>query len=391
MEDLLAELQRLFENGGITSLALGSPTTKGPDSCRKIAGRSVTIRGVEMLQLEQFVGTQTTHLNLPMSEAAARIASLLVSQFRQAHIRATDSEVHILVHKNGQPTISRKKRASSAVPVVSASHDRQKAHLIPEGVPCPFLHLLGVMTAEGRVIADQRDKFRQINRFLDIVASMDLANGGADPLRIVDFGCGKAYLTFALHHYFTAIRKQPVDMVGVDLKPDVIVTDSRVAEEICAVGLRFEVGDILTGAAGEAADMVVALHACDTATDAALSRAVSMNARVILAAPCCQHELSKQLQSEPLSGMLKHGIIRERLTGIVTDSLRAAMLESLGYQTALIEFIDPVHTPKNILLRAVRTESAPGRIAAARREYETLRDFWHVSPALEKLVAAHDV
>jgi SAM-dependent methyltransferase len=354
-----------------------------------MVGRRIAIRGAEMLQIEQFVGAKTTHLNVPMPEAAGRISSLLGSQFRQAHIRAADADIHIHIQTDGQPSISRKRCAPSPIPVAPAAHDRQKAHLIPEGVPCAFLHRLGVMTADGRVIADQRDKFRQINRFLDIVASVDV---GAEnrPLRIVDFGCGKAYLTFALHHYYTAIRGRAVEITGVDRKPDVIETDRAAAEGIGAEGLRFEVGDIRTGAADVRAEMVVALHACDTATDDALARAVAMNARVILAAPCCQHELNRQLRSEPLSGMLRHGIIRERLTGLVTDSLRASLLESLGYKTSLIEFIDSAHTPKNILLRAVRPDNAPGRNAEARREYETLRDFWHVAPTLEKLLAANE-
>lgn len=390
MEDLRTALQRIFESGTVASVTLSSPTAKGSDSCRKVVGRRIAIRGVEMLQLEQFVGSKTTHLNVPLSEAVGRISALLGSQFRQANLRTADSDIHILVHKDGRPTISRKSRESGTIPLAPAAHDRQKARLLPEGVPCPFLHRLGVMTADGRVIADQRDKFRQINRFLDIVASIDIGASDDEPLRIIDFGCGKAYLTFALHYYYTAIRGRAVEIVGVDRKPDVIETDRRVAERIGAEGLRFEVGDIRTGAADGRADMVVALHACDTATDDALARAVAMNARIILAAPCCQHELNKQLQSEPLSGMLRHGIIRERLTGLVTDSLRAALLESLGYRTTLIEFVDSAHTPKNILLRAVRTDNAPGRNAAARREYETLRDFWHAAPALERLLAANE-
>jgi len=385
MEDLKLLLAELLEPGKLLSFTLSSPVGKGPDTCLKVTGRPVVIRGATVIQLERIQGTNATHVNLSSSDAAAQIVNLLAGEFRQAHIRATDGETHIRIGKDGRPAISRKRISAPAIPPAPQAHDRRKVHLIPEGVPCPFLHRLGVMTERGSVIAAQRDKFRQVNRFLDIVA------GVVDELdmparNVVDFGCGKAYLTFAIHHYLTNIRGLAASVVGIDRRPDVIITCQEVAEEIGAERIQFEVGDIESAAGSKTADMVVALHACDTATDAALARAVQMDARVILAAPCCQHELNRQLENPALRLMLKHGIIRETLTGLVTDSLRSALLEAHGYRTALVEFVDPVHTPKNILLRAVRRDKSTNRESAL-REYESLRDFWHVRPALERLLA----
>ncbi len=393
-------LEEGFKTGEVLSFVVSGPISHGPrdlEACRKITGKSIALRGRAAYQFERFCGTKTTHKNLLPADAARELARLLGTEFRQAHVHTSTADVQISIGKDGEASISRKARTVADTPaqllnplqhpLQPAPHNRTRQYIIPEDRPCEFLHRLGVMTAEGRVIAARRDKFRQVNRFLEMVADVADEMEAEGPLRVVDFGCGKSYLTFALYHYFHVLRNREVEIVGLDLKADIIDACSWIAVDIGFEGLKFEVGDVRTAAVGDRADMVVALHACDTATDDALARAVGLNAKIILAAPCCQHELFKQLDNDTLRPMLKHGIVRERLTGLVTDSLRAALLEARGYTVRMLEFIDAEHTPKNVMIRAVRNKSIPAsRLRAAQRDYETLRDFWKVHPSIERLL-----
>ncbi len=263
-----------------------------------------------------------------------------------------------------------------------AAHDRRKNYLLPEDQPIDFLVRLGVMSAEGKVIAAKRDKFKQINRFLEMVddAAGSLPKSG--PLRVIDFGCGKAYLTFALYFYLTEIQQRQVSIVGLDWKQDVVAFCSGVAQDLDYAGLTFAVGDIAAYETNNPVDMVVSLHACDTATDDALVKAVEWGARVILSVPCCQHELYGQVAADAMKPMLKHGIIKERLAALLTDSARASLLESAGYSVQILEFIALEHTAKNLLLRAVK-RGGKGRVGQPSEEYRAFRDFWHIRPSLE--------
>jgi SAM-dependent methyltransferase len=239
---------------------------------------------------------------------------------------------------------------------------------------------LGLMSEAGTVIAARYDKFRQINRFLEMVADVVEVFEAGQPLRVVDFGCGKAYLTFALYHYLREIRGFDAAITGVDLKQEVVANVNKIARELNYTGLTFVVGDIQSYARLEGVDMVVALHACDTATDDALAKAVAWDVRVILAAPCCQHELFKQIDNPLMRPMLKYGIVRERLAALITDCLRAGALETAGYAVQMLEFIETEHTPKNILIRAVKRAGRPADAERTAEEYRAFRDFWHVTP-----------
>lgn len=253
------------------------------------------------------------------------------------------------------------------------THNRRKQYLIPEDVPCPFLIEIGVMNREGRVLAAKYHKFRQINRFLELVDDV-LPHLPADrELQIVDFGSGKSYLTFALHHLLTAIRSRQVQVIGVDRKADVIRDCARIADQLNCQGLSFKHGDIAQfGSIGQV-DLMVSLHACDTATDAAIAQAVHWQTPVILAVPCCQHELAASLQVAPaLAAIETHGILKERLAALATDALRANLLDLCGYQTQVVEFIDLEHTPKNLLIRAIRRNPAVARTAASLESYRQL-------------------
>jgi SAM-dependent methyltransferase len=249
----------------------------------------------------------------------------------------------------------------------------------------PFLVELGVMTADGRVRSSRYDKFRQVNRFLELVDDVVPSLRTDGTLRVVDFGCGKSYLTFAIHHLLTELRGRDVEIVGLDLKDDVIDACSALAARFGTEGLRFEQGDIAGFDAREKIDLVVSLHACDTATDEALAQAIRWQADVILAVPCCQKEAYRQIQSSLLGPVLRHGLAKERLAALVTDTLRAQLLELSGYRTQLVEFVSLEHSAKNVLIRAV-TGTPAG--AETRRAYEELRDALGLRPALERLLTA---
>jgi hypothetical protein len=248
----------------------------------------------------------------------------------------------------------------------------------------PFLVELGVMTREGTVRAQRYDKFRQVNRFLELVEDV-LPFLPAGPLRIVDFGSGKSYLTFALHHLLTALHRREVEIVGLDLKSEVVDDCEALARKLGCDGLHFEVGDIAGYRELAGVDLVVSLHACDTATDDALDRAVRARARVILAVPCCQHELLSQLENPALDPILRHGTLRERFAAEVTDAARAQLLGAVGYDVQVVEFVELDHTPKNILLRAV---ARPGRdTTKALVEYRAFAAELGIDPALGRLLA----
>lgn len=249
----------------------------------------------------------------------------------------------------------------------------------------PFLVELGIMNKEGKVLAKRYDKFRQINRFLEMVEDVlaDLPTGR--PLTIVDFGCGKSYLTFALYHYLTVRKKRELNIIGLDLKADVIEHCNELAAKIGYDHLKFLVGDIAEYNELEQVDMVITLHACDTATDAALEKAVRWGASVILSVPCCQHELFAQIENEVMSPMLSHGILKERFSALATDAIRAKLLDMMGYSSQLLEFIDLENTPKNILIRAVK--SSAGDNSVKWREYTAFRDFLGAKPYLERVCA----
>lgn len=399
LEDLVRET--LAGRRSLLSLVLsdarpdaGNETNTLAAGVRKVVVRPLTLRGKLAYQFEYHAGTKVSHQNLPPAEARARVLALLGPVFRQGNFYTPNADYQALAARTPGRPPSLKTRPPSRAPAAAEpdapSHNRTKNHLLPEGEPVGFLVRLGVMAADGKVVAARYDKFRQINRFLEVVHDVagELPPATDEmPLRIVDFGAGKAYLTFALYHYFRVVQDRPVRIVGLDLKADVIAFCNTVARDLNFDGLTFSVGDIAGYEGFDAVDLVVSLHACDTATDDALAKAVSWDAKVILSVPCCQHELFRQIENDVQRPLLKHGIFKERLSALVTDAARASLLETVGYVVQALEFVDTEHTPKNLLLRAVKRQGAATTHAErARAEYETFRDFWHVSPHLERLL-----
>lgn len=320
-------------------------------------------------QAEKFTEKQVFHDNLSDGRAAFEYCKTLFEKgWGQLNAWGGTHEYSLAVSKKGKILFSQKNISGQSHLGHSAqateSHDKKKNYIIAEDKPFPALTDMGVFTKEGKVAKPMYDKFRQINRFVEIVD--DAVRGknfdGARPIKVIDFGCGKSYLTFVLYHYFTEIAGLEADMLGLDLKADVIEKCNAAAERYGYKNLRFEVGDISGASYKEKADMVVTLHACDTATDYALHNAVLRGAEMIFSVPCCQHELNGQMKSDRLSLLTRYGIVKERVAALCTDAIRANLLEYCGYKTQLLEFIDFEHTPKNILIRAVkRTCTHKGR------------------------------
>jgi len=406
---LAAALQQTAFSTGTVSAPLKRSGTVGtipspnaaPEALAAYA-RRVKLRMLPdtVIQAEFFIGQKTFHRNIPAGDCAAFLEACFSGIFSRGDFTGPAGTASVLANKKGTLTlITTEKHAAADTAAAAAQndtgHDRFKRRIIPEGTPVPFLMDLGVMNAEGTVYKSMYPKYRQINRFLEFVADIlprlreRAREKEGEPLRIVDFGCGKSYLTFALYYYLRTIENLPVLITGLDLKEDVIDHCNTLARTYEYSGLSFMVGDIARYAGEESIDMVVSLHACDTATDYALARAVQWGAPVIFAVPCCQHELNAQISAgsaktgpaNALEPLLRNGLIRERFSALLTDTLRAELLESAGYTVQLVEFIDMSHTPKNILIRAVRGKS-PG--TGPSDSYRTLATFFGVSPALER-------
>jgi hypothetical protein len=360
-----------LNDGTFVSLVLSRPCA-GCDVPERQSVRPVDLRGETRFQWSLRTGTQERHENLPAADSARRAGDLFPSAYRNAHLLTTTAEVNARVTKRGGVQVT-ERAASRTTPHVG--HNRERSYLIPDGVPCPFLEAIGVMIADGRVRSQQQHKFRQINRYLEFVEDVVPHLPPEGTLEVVDFGCGKSGLTFALHHLLTAIHGRDVHVVGLDRNASVLATCREIAERLHLRGLEFREGDIASYTTGGPVHLAVSLHACDTATDDALAQAVRWKTDVILAVPCCQHELSPQLESATLDPLLRHGILRERFAADATDTLRAARLELEGYRTQVLEFIELEHTPKNLLIRAVRLKSpsSPERRTQSAAAYATLK------------------
>lgn len=357
-------------------------------------------------QAEKYTKTQVFHENIKADEIAIRIVELLAASFSQLNAWSTDAEFQIMVSKKGKVSFKKKLlKASEARPEERREHNRKKNYLLKEGEVIEPLVDMGIFTKEGRVVASMQDKYRQINRFVEIVDD-EIRKIPKDHFKIVDFGCGKSYLTFILYYYFTKIKGVDVEMVGLDLKEDVIRHCNEAAAKYGYSGLHFECGDVSMYKSDTPADMVITLHACDTATDYALFHAVNWKAGMIFSVPCCQHEVNKQFKTDDLALLGRYGIIKERTSALITDAIRANLLEYHGYQTQVMEFVSLDNTPKNLLIRAVRrdyaaeigkeekAEEKKGKMLAARseasrkrylKEVEALMEEFHLNPTLYRL------
>jgi SAM-dependent methyltransferase len=340
----------------------------------------------EVFHISKYTEKQVFHENIKgrrlLSDSCVRLTE---GRFRQINGWSSDYEHIILISKKGMCTYKKKKLTTDNENAASA-HNRQKNYILREGTYIEPLVDMGVFTREGKVVNSMYDKYRQINRFLEILDD-ELSASSYDRLDIIDFGCGKSYLTFVVYYYLTQIKHIEVSMTGLDLKADVIKKCNATAEKYGYKGLKFELGDINGYKRETPVDMVITLHACDTATDYALYNAICWNAKMIFSVPCCQHELNKQISPKNLSGLTHYGIIKERFAALATDCIRGNLLEYSGYKTQLLEFIDFEGTPKNILIRAVRRKVTPKGVSErALKEVHALMDEFGFEPTLYKLL-----
>ena len=378
MERAAELLGRLAKEESLILAVFGNVRKKS-QPVRKVSLRPVLLKGVLHYQAEYLYEKKAVHENLLPEETEAFAARLLQSSFRQADVFSTEADYTVLANKPDHEKIVKKAPTKT---MGALSHDREKHYAIPDGTPVDFLVRLGVQTPDGQVIPRCRNKFRQINRFLEIAEDC-LAYLPENP-SIIDFGCGKSYLTFALYWYLNVKNHYGAKLTGLDLKEDVIAFCNTVAQDLGYEDLHFLVGDIADYDETTKADMVVTLHACDTATDFALQKAHVWNAEVILSVPCCQHELNRQIRRPDMEAILSHGILRERFSAILTDALRALKLTEWGYKVDMIEFTSLEHTAKNIMLRCVAGKASPAERRKAQAEFVKQCAFWHVDPAIGK-------
>lgn len=390
MNEELRDLLNDTLNEGLYQVIISNPRRK--EEAFKVKIRPVMLKKELLFQETVYQGTKVFHENYKAMEMASRIENYLQKDFKQCEIEHTKEKATVLSSKKGKITVKRKQHAKQpnavackAVP--SMEHNRVKNYLLKEGIPVPFLIDLGVQNADGRIVRSKYDKFKQINRFLEFIEDVLPALPTEREIQIVDFGCGKSYLTFAIYYYLHELMGRDISIIGLDLKTDVIEKCNELSGKYGYEKLRFLVGDIAKYDDIATVDMVVTLHACDTATDYALERALKWGAKVILSVPCCQHEVNGQINCEKLQPLLQYGIIKERMAALITDALRADLLKAEGYDVDLLEFIDMEHTPKNILIRAVKKNKTD--VIESQKERDKIAnvtEFLKIETTLQKLL-----
>lgn len=379
MSEIKELIQKVFQNE-IYKAVISKPLSKQGDF------KKITVNKMpEFYQIAKYTEKQVFHENIAFDKIADRCAELSENNFLQFNAWSESKEYILMISKKGSASLKTKTLKSENTPKPTA-HNRQKQYLLPEGEIIEPLVDMGIFTKEGKVVNSMYDKYRQINRLIEIIDDA-LRQQNPEKLNIIDFGCGKSYLTFIVYYFLTEIKGIDAHIIGLDLKKDVIEKCNKAARKYGYENLRFELGDINGYKCPFDVDMVITLHACDTATDFALFNAINWGAKMIFSVPCCQHELNKQIKTENLSILTRHGIIRERFSALLTDSIRGNLLEYCGYKTQLLEFIDFSHTPKNILIRAVLKDSNPKATKEkALLEVHNAMEEFGVEPTLYKLL-----
>lgn len=377
-------LEYIMENGTLKKLTLSRSTDK---SIIRTVGRLIEIKGKTYVALESFyTDGKAVQVNYETEKAADVLADMVPEQYKEMYIFTTQGNCEIKASRKGKVTVfNHISDSKAAVPVLPAGHNRQKKYIIPADSPVDFLIELGVQDSSGRIFDRKRAKFRQINRFLEIVSDVERSFADKDNLYVLDLCCGKSYLSFALYYYFTVIKKYSVYMDCVDLKKDVIEYCSVTAEKLGYEGLHFTAGDIRSFEVKKTPDLTVSLHACDIATDIVLAKGIDSGSGVILSTPCCHHEMMHQLkpQGRQTDFLLEHSILKQKFADAATDALRCRMLQIKGYEVNAIELIDPEETPKNVMIRAVKRKNGnDAENAGLIREYGEICAMLGISPYL---------
>lgn len=382
MDDLRQYILLMLQ-AGVVKIIVSNPCTKS-ETYKKIVIEKLD----GLFQVSKYTEKQVFHENIKDNDILERCVELVNDHYRQVNGISVTEEHIILISKKGKCRYQVKKNATDNIKsrVDNKGHNRQKNYILNEGMNIEPLVDMGIFTQDGKVVNSMYDKYKQINRFIEIIND-EITKQNITELNVIDFGCGKSYLTFVVYYYLTEVRHIKVNMIGLDLKADVIDKCNKAAKKYGYDNLRFELGDINGYHAPFKVDMVITLHACDVATDYALYNAIKWKARMIFSVPCCQHELNKQIHPENLSLMTRYGIIKERFSALATDAIRGNLLEYCGYRTQLLEFIDFDHTPKNILIRAVYRQIAPKGIREkALNEVKDAMNEFSFSPKLYELL-----
>lgn len=339
-------------------------------------------------QIEKYTDKQVFHENIEKSILEEKVLEYVASDYKQVDAWSNTTTYDLKISKKGKVHLGKKK--SDNAKLTNKGHNKDKNYILKEGMIIEPLIDLGVFTKEGKVVNSKYDKYKQINRFVEIIDD-EIKKNDFKELTILDFGCGKSYLTFVLYYYFVEIKKINVKMIGLDLKEEVIKKCNDIAKRYNYENLHFELGDINGFKYNNKVDMVITLHACDTATDYALYNAIKWNSKMIFSVPCCQHEFNSQIKTESLSILTKYGIVQERVAALMTDAVRANLLESIGYKAQLLEFIDISHSPKNLLIRASKANITKDKKEKALSEVKALMKEFNLNPTLFNLLKKDDL
>ncbi|SCH89953.1 MULTISPECIES: class I SAM-dependent methyltransferase [unclassified Romboutsia] len=380
MEDLKNSIKEIAQNE-IIKVVISNKANKDVEY-NKINISIKEKNNKEYYQIEKFTDKQVFHENIEKEELEDKIVNL-ISDYKQLSAWSITHNFDLKISKKGKVFLGKKKSDNSNL--VNKGHNKEKNYILREGTIIQPLIDLGVFTKEGKVVKSMYDKYKQINRFVEIIDD-EIKKNNYKELTILDFGCGKSYLTFVLYYYFVEIKNINVKMIGLDLKKDVIKKCNEIAKRYGYDNLSFELGDINGFKYNNKVDMVITLHACDTATDYALYNAIKWNSKMIFSVPCCQHEFNHQMKAKSLSILTKYGIVQERVAALMTDASRANLLEAVGYKTQLLEFIDISHSPKNILIRASKGNVTKDKREKALNEVNNLIAQFNFNPTLYNLL-----
>ena len=381
MEELKRTLEEVFKSEIIKIVI--SNKVKKDEKYNKIAINLKENNKNKFYQIEKFTDKQVFHENIKINEISDKVSELIFGNYKQMTAWSNNEIFDLKISKKGKIFLCKKKNDNSKI--VAKGHNKEKNYILKEGMIIEPLIDLGVFTKEGKVVNSKYDKYKQINRFIEIIDD-EIKKNDYKELTILDFGCGKSYLTFVLYYYFVKIKNINVKMIGLDLKEDVIKKCNDIAKRYNYENLHFELGDINGFKYNNKVDMVITLHACDTATDYALYNAIKWNSKMIFSVPCCQHEFNSQMKANELSILTKYGVVQERVAALMTDSVRANLLECVGYKTQLLEFIDIAHSPKNILIRASKNNISKEKKEKSLNEVNNLIRTFNFNPTLYNLL-----
>lgn len=381
MEELNIKIQEII-NSEIIKVVLSNKSNASVEY-NKITFTLKEKNGNEFYQVERYTDTKVFHENIEKNELVNKVKEYLIGNYKQLSAWSFNYSFDLKISKKGKLLLNKKKSDNSNL--INKKHNKEKNYILKEGMIIEPLIDLEVFTKEGKVINSKYDKYKQINRFIEIIDD-EIKNNDFKELTILDFGCGKSYLTFVLYYYLVEIKKIDAKIIGLDLKADVIKKCNETAKRYNYTNLHFELGDINGFKYNNKVDMVITLHACDTATDYALYNAIKWNSKMIFSVPCCQHEFNKQIKTDSLSILTKYGIVKERVSALMTDAVRANLLECLGYKTQMLEFIDIAHSPKNILIRASKGKISEEKKIKSLKEVNSLMQEFNIDPTLFKLL-----